>query len=408
MSVTDDRSATFGELFRIGEFRVLFGSQLLLTLGESVKMLAFSVIVFEQTNSAGLSAVSWMLGFVPMMLGGLFLASLADRIRPRSLMITGEVTRVAVCLLLAFAGLPVWAMFAVVLVTGVPTAVFMAARNAVLPDILDGDRFVLGRALFTMTGAGAQIAGLAVGGTVIALLGPEGALLVTAVLSLVAVPLIRFGLADRPPRAVKDGTGAVRATLRGNWALLSDGTILGLLLAGWLPLMFMVGSEAVFIPYLTGMGQAGAAGFVLAATAAGMGFGEFIVGRFVTPSKRNRLGLPLVALMGVPLIGFVLEPGPWWAGILAFLAGNGLAYQLVLQRPFVDAVPEHQRGLAFGLQGSGMMTVQGVGGALAGGLAELVDVHHAIAICGGLVIVAGAFLWRPLARPALTTEPPEQ
>lgn len=400
MTVAGDRGATFGELFRIGEFRVLFGSQLLLTLSESVKMLAFSVIVFERTQSAGLSAISWMLGFLPMMLGGLFLSSMADRIRPRSLMVAGELVRVVVCLLLAFAGLPVWAMFTVVLVTGVPTAVFMAARNAVLPEVLEGDRFVLGRALFTMTGAGSQIAGLAVGGAMLALTGPQGALLITAALSLVAVPLIRFGLTDRPPRAVGDGTGAVRATLRGNWALLRDRTIRGLLLAGWLPLMFMVGSEAVFIPYLTGMGQAGAAGFVLAATAGGMGFGEFVVGRFVSPARRNRLGLPLVALMGVPLIGFVAAPGPWWAGILAFLAGCGLAYQLVLQRPFVDAVPEERRGLAFGLQGSGMMTVQGLGGVVAGGLAEVVDVHHAIAICGGLVILAGALLWRPLARPS--------
>ncbi|GAB1822108.1 MFS transporter [Herbidospora sp. RD11066] len=398
MSAVDERGATFGELFRIGEFRVLFGSQLLLTLSESVKMLAFSVIVFDRTNSAGLSAVSWMLGFLPMMLGGLFLASLADRVRPRVLMVIGEIVRGAVCLLLGFAGLPVWAMFVVVLVTGVPTAVFMAARNAVLPEILDGDRFVLGRALFTMTGAGAQIAGLAVGGAMIALTGAEGALLITAGLSLVAVPLIRFGLKNRPPRAVNDGTGAIRATLRGNWELMTDRTIRGLLLAGWLPLMFMVGSEAVFIPYLTGMGQAGAAGFVLAAAAAGMGFGEFVVGRFVSPAGRDRLGLALVALMGVPLVGFVLEPGPWWAGILAFLAGNGLAYQLVLQRPFVDAVPEERRGLAFGLQGSGMMTVQGLGGAVAGGLAEVVEVHHAIAICGGLVLVFGALLWRPLAR----------
>ncbi|WP_034386180.1 MFS transporter [Herbidospora cretacea] len=400
MSVVDGRGATFGELFRIGEFRALFGSQLLLTLSESVKMLAFSVIVYDRTESAGLSAISWMIGFLPMMLGGLFLSSVADRVRPRVLMITGELTRVVVCLLLAFAGLPVWAMFAVVLVTGVPTAVFMAARNAVLPDILDGDRFVLGRALFTMTGAGAQIAGLAVGGAMLALTGPEGALLITAGLSLAAVPVVRLGIVNRPARAVKDGTGAVRATLRGNWALLTDRTIRALLLAGWMPLMFMVGSEAVFIPYLTEMGQAGAAGFVLAATAAGMGFGEFVVGRFVSPANRARLGLPLVALMGLPLVGFLAAPGPWWAGTLAFLAGNGLAYQLMLQRPFVDAVPEERRGLAFGLQGSGMMTVQGLGGVVAGGLAELVAVHHAIAICGGLVLLSGALLWRPLTRPA--------
>ncbi len=401
MTVAGGRGATFGELFRIGEFRVLFGSQLLLTLSESVKMLAFSVIVFERTDSAGLSAISWMLGFLPMMLGGLFLASMADRIRPRSLMITGELVRVVVCLLLAFAGLPVWAMFAVVLVTGVPTAVFMAARNAVLPEVLEGDRFVLGRALFTMTGAGSQIAGLAVGGAMLALTGPRGRAAGhrRALAGRGAAHPVRPGRPAaargqgrhrRGPRHPARQLGAAeRPDHPGSAAgRMAAADVHGRLGGGLHPLSDRDGP--------------GRGGRVRAGRDGGRDGVRGVRRRPVRAARHgaNRLGLPLVALMGVPLIGFVAAPGPWWAGILAFLAGCGLAYQLVLQRPFVDAVPEERRGLAFGLQGSGMMTVQGLGGVVAGGLAEVVDVHHAIAICGGLVIVAGALLWRPLARPS--------
>ncbi|WP_214110916.1 MFS transporter [Acrocarpospora catenulata] len=392
-----DRGATFGEIFAVAEFRVLFASQLLMVLGESVKMLAVSVLVYERTASAGLSAAAFMLGFLPHAVGGVFLLSLADRLRPRPVMVAGEVVRVAACLALAFAGLSVWAVLAVVLVTSAPASIFAAARNAMLPDVLKGDAFVLGRAVFTMTGAGAQIAGLAVGGGLLAVLGPKWALLGTATLSAVDALVLRFGLRDHPARSAESG-GVVRASLRVNLALLADRRVRGLLLSGWVPVMFMVGSEAVFIPYLTEQGSASGAGLVLAVTAAGMGVGEFVVGRFAGPALRERLTLPLVVLLGLPLLGFLAEPGVAVAAGLAFLAGCGLAYNLGLQRRFIEAVPEESRGQAFGLSGAGLMTCQALGGVLAGGLAELIGTATAIALCGGLVIVS-AVLLRPHLRP---------
>ena len=50
--------------------------------------------------------------FLPYVIGGIFLLSLADRMRPRRLMIVGELVRVAVCLALGFAGFLAYAAFA--------------------------------------------------------------------------------------------------------------------------------------------------------------------------------------------------------------------------------------------------------------------------------------------------------
>ncbi|MEV4089210.1 hypothetical protein AB0J43_54000, partial [Nonomuraea fuscirosea] len=150
------KGATFGEVFAVREFRVLFGSFVLLVGGDSIKMLALSVLVYTRTGSPGLSAAAYMAGWLPFIVGGLFLLSLADRLAPRALMVAGELIRAVTCLLLAYAGLPVWAMLALVLVTGVFSPVFFAARAAMLPEVLPGDAFVLGRSMLNVASASAQ------------------------------------------------------------------------------------------------------------------------------------------------------------------------------------------------------------------------------------------------------------
>jgi MFS family permease len=402
-----ERGATFGEVFAVREFRVLFGSFALLISGDSIKMLALSVLVYAQTGSPGLSAAAYMVGWLPYIVGGVFLLSLADRLPPRAVMVTGELVRVVVCLLLAFAGLPVPVMLGLVLVTGLFSPVFGASRSALLPDVLPGDAFVLARSLMGVTSASAQIAGLAVGGAFLAVAGPRGALAVTALLSAVAAMVLRYGLPYRPargiPAAPQAGSGeavsqagsggAVRVTLRVNRALVGDRRVRGLLLASWLPCMCLAGAEAMIVPYLGGRGQAGV---VLAAAAAGMAVGEFTVGRFAAPWLRERLSLPLAVLIGVPWLAFLAAPGVGWAAVLAAVAAGGLSYQLGLQRRFLESVPEEVRGQAFGLQSAGLMTGQAVGAAAIGALGEAVGPGTAIAAAGVAGILVALALSRPL------------
>ncbi|NUW42187.1 MFS transporter [Nonomuraea rhodomycinica] len=362
--------------------------------GDSVKMLALSVLVYARTGSPGLSAAAYMVGWLPYILGGLFLLALADRLPARGLMVAGELVRVAVCLALAYGGLPVWAMLALVLVTGLFSPVFGAARNAMLPEVLPGDAFVLARSLMGVTSAGAQIAGLALGGAFLAATGPEGALAVTAALAAMAAVVLRAGLPRRPPRSVTAADqgargGTVRSTVRVNGLLVRDRRVRGLLLASWVPPACLAGAEAMVVPYLGGQGRAGA---VLAAAAVGMAAGEFMVGRFAGPGLRERLSLPLAVLLGLPWLGFLAGPGTGWAAALAAVATAGLAYQLGLQRRFLEAVPEEVRGQAYGLLSAGLMTGQAVGAALVGALGETAGPQVAIAAAGAAGVTAALAL----------------
>ncbi|MET8161569.1 MFS transporter [Sphaerisporangium sp. NPDC005289] len=472
MTGTDHtRRATFGQVFAVPEFRVLFGSFALLVAGDTVKMLAFAALVYGRTGSAGLSALAYMSGFLPYVLGGTFLLSLADRMRPRRLMIAGELVRVAVCLALASGGMPVWAMLLLVVVTGTLNPVFGAARTATLPELLPGDSYVLGRSVLTITSAGAQIGGLAAGGAVLSLAGPGGALLITAALSGAGAVLLRLGLPDHPPRAAvptavpsspsraetaASGTGsvldrpsaesteisgggagvggggaeagrgrhgagharrdlgaaggnAVRASLRVNRRLLADRRVRALMLCNWIPVMFVAGAEALVVPYLNERGAPSQAGFVLAAFAVGMALGDLVVGRFAAPAMRERLSFPLAVASGVPLAAFAARPSLPWCLALGVLTGACLAYNLGLQRRFVDAAPPDALGQAFGLFTSGQMTTQGLGAALAGAIASLLPAHLAIAVIGGAAVLAALALARHLrpehAEPARSAEP---
>jgi predicted MFS family arabinose efflux permease len=326
---------------------------------------------------------------LPYVVGGAFLLSLADRVPPRPLLVGFHVLRAGVTALPAL-GLPPAAAIAVTAAAGLFAPVATAAVTAVLPDLLPGDGYVLGRSVFTMTAAGAQIGGHAVGGLLLLAVGPEGALWLAAGSSLLAAAGARAGVRRRPPRKAADGA-SVRETWRVNRLLLADRGTRGLLLAQWLPISLAVGSEGVVIPYTAHLGRPDAAGAVLASFAAGMLAGNLVVGR---ARDRERLAPPLAAAMGLPLLGFAARPGVAAACVLAALAAFGLSYELGLQRRFLDAVPQDVRGQALGLANIGVITGQAACVAAAGALGEVLPPGMVMALFGAASTAAAAVLVR--------------
>jgi MFS family permease len=386
----------YRDVFAAPEFRVLFGVHTLLVLGESVKMLALAVLVYERSGSPLAAALAYTAGFLPYAVGGALLLSLADRMRPRTLLVWFHTARFAITCLLALGALPVPLAIALVALTGLFAPVGSAAAGGLLADLLDGDGYVLARSLFTMTSAGAQIAGQAAGGVLLLAIGPYGALWLAAASCLVAAAAARFGLRDRPARADPAEASTVGATWRVNRSLLADSPVRGLLLAQWLPISFAVGAEGVMIPYAAALGRPGSAGIMLAAVAGGMWAGNLVMGRFAAPDRRERLALPLALVPGTSLLFFLFSPGLVAASVLGAVSASGFGYELGLQRRFLAAVPEGRRGQALGLASTGIMTFQGLCMAAAGGMAELLTPGAVMALCGAMSVVAALALHRHL------------
>ena len=391
---------TYRSVFAAREFRVLFAAQLMYVLGFQFELLGLSVLIFAQTGSAFLTALAFGMGFAPQVVGGALFSALADRLPPRLVIATGLLTRAAPGLVIGlWPALPVPVMLALVAAAAAVAPVFTAALSGVLPDVLDGDRYVLGRSVFNLTAAGTQIAGLGIGGALLAAL-PVRWLLLAAGGALVAAAVIaRLGLRPRNARNDRAGRarGVVHATMAGNIELLRDRTVRGLLLAQWLPAWCIAGAESLIVPYTGALGRpASAAGPLLAALPAGMLLGDLLVGRFCGPSTRTRLAFPLAVTMGVPLLALAFAlPAP--AAFLALLAsGTGFAYQLGIQQAFLHSLPEQRRGQGFGLNSTGLMGGQGLTPAAAGALAGALGAAPAMALAGAATVLAAIALRGPL------------
>ena len=407
--------ATYRSVFAVGEFRVLFATLLMFVLGFEFEILGLSVLVYTQTRSAFWTALAFSMGFAPQALGGALFTSLADRLPPRLVIAVGLLTRAAPGLVIGLRpALPVPAMLALVAAAATATPVFTAASSAVLPDVLDGDRYVLGRSVFSLTGSATQIIGLGIGGALLAALPARRLLLAAGLSLLVAAVVARLGLRPRPARTDtrparangRSSHGIVRATMAGNLELLADRTVRGLLLAQWLPAWFVTGAESLIVPYAGSLGHPpSAASPLLAATPAGMLLGDVVVGRFCRPAARQRLAFPLAALMGAPLLALALRPPLPLTGAALFACGFGFAYLLGVQQPFLDSLPDRLRGQAFGLNSTGMMTGQGLIPPVAGALAAVSGAGPAMAAAGAVTILAALLLRGPLTgRPSSAAE----
>lgn len=286
-------------------------------------------------------------------------------------------------------------MLLLVFVAGVPSAVASAARTALLPDLLEGDRYVLGRSVFSMAAGGTQVIGFAAGGLLISALGAHGALWITVGSCLLSAALVHTRLADHPRRGTATGA-AVAATWRINSDLLGRPAVRSLLLAQWLPPSLIVGAEGVLVPYADQVGTPASAGVLFAAVALGMLAGDLVIGRLVAAARRERLAAPLALLLGTPLLAFVLVPGPAVAAALPAASGFGIAYQLGLARRFLDAVPQAHRGQALGLAATGTMTLQGAAAAAGGALGEVLAPSLVVSLVGAASALAALLAWRTL------------
>ena len=390
---------TYRSVFAAREFRILFSAMLMYVLGFEFEILGLSVLVYAHTRSAFWTALAFSMGFAPQAVGGALLTSLADRLPARVVIAVGLLTRAAPGLLIGlWPGLPVPVMLALVAVAAAASPVFTAGISGVLPDVLSGDRFVVGRSVFSLTGSATQIIGLGIGGALLAALPARMLLLAAGLCVLAAAVIVRLGLRPRPARiGGPAGRGIMRASVAGNIELFADRTVRGLLLAQWLPAWFVTGAESLIVPYTESLGQpASAASPLLAAVPAGMLLGDVIVGRFCRPRTRQRLAFPLAAVMGVPLLALAFHPPLPVAGPALFATGFGFAYVLGVQQAFVDSVPARLRGQAFGLNSTGAMGGQGLLPPAVGAMATALGAGAAMATAGAATILAALLLRRPL------------
>lgn len=354
----------YRSLFRTPEFTPLFFGTAAQTAAQTVGGLALATLVYRATGSPLLSAVSMFGPSLAQALGATVLLSGADRLPPRTALSAIALAFAAGTAVQALPGLPVGAVFAVVLALGLVASLGGGVRWGLLNEILTKDRYLPGRSLFNMMSGLMQIAGFATGGALLAALSARACLLLSAALYLAAAVVLRLALTARPPRAT--GRPSASATRRANAALWSSRsrrlTYLGL----WLPNGLVVGCESLYVSYAPH-----AAGTLFACGALGMFAGDVAVGRLLPPALRRRLATPLLLLLATPYLVFCAYPPLPVAMVCVTLASAGFGASLVQQERLMELTPAELTGQALGLHSAGMLTLQGVSAALAGTVAQV-------------------------------------
>ncbi|POX65292.1 MFS transporter [Streptomyces sp. Ru62] len=391
-------------LFRTPEFTPLFLGAAAQTAAGTVGGLALGTLVHRATGSPLLSALSMFGPSLAQVLGATFLLSGADRLPPRTTLAAISLAFAAGTAVQALPGLPLGALFTVVLVLGLVASLGGGVRWGLLNEILAKDGYLPGRSLFNMMSGLMQIAGFATGGALLAIFSPRACLLLAVALYLTAALVLRLGLTARPPRAT--GRLSPSATWRANAELWSSRprrlTYLGL----WLPNGMVVGCESLYVSYAPH-----AAGTLFACAALGMFAGDVTVGRLLRPAVRRRLATPLLLLLATPYLLFFAHPPVPVAVVCVTVASAGFGAGLVQQERLMSLTPGDQAGQALGLHSAGMLTFQGVSAALAGAVAQFTSPATAMTVmatgslCVTLALATAAGRVPARSRPEPVREP---
>ncbi|MEV0197089.1 MFS transporter [Nonomuraea sp. NPDC050691] len=393
----EEHQATYGEVLAIGEFRALWYGQGLSLLGDQLAQVALAVLVYDRTGSPLATAAVYALTYLPSIAGGPLLAGLADRFARRGVMLACDLVRAALVAVMALPGMPFPVLCALVFLVVLLGAPFSAARAALLPEVLEGDRYVVGTALQNMTNQAVQMLGFAAGGAVIATLGPYRALALDAATFLGSALILVSGVRRRPSAVPeKDRPSMWAMTREGARLVFGDKGLRTLVMFAWL-CGFYVLPEGLAAPYAATLATGTlpapvVTGLLMAAMPTGTVLGAFLFSRFVSPSRRLRLMGWMAVLSCLPLVLSALRP-PLVVVLAAWvLSGVGGAYQLAANAAFVQRVPAERRGQAFGLAQSGLMAAQGAGILVGGLAAERLGPELVVALAGVMGVTCAAAL----------------
>jgi MFS family permease len=450
-----ERPTSYHDVFAVAEFRTVFLADLCSMLGDQIAAVAVAILLYQSSGSPLLAALGYATTYVPWLLGGPLLAAWAERFAGRSVMVGCDLARALLIALAAVPGLPLAVVGLLVLTAALLAPPFESARSALLPVILEGDRYPVAMSIRDAVHQSTQLVGFAVGGALVLAVSAPGALVLDAITFAGSALLLRLGLRLRPPlrdrsedagrstggagddgadrserldragagpglvnrRTIDLDTGTVEVlpelvlvpdpdpapepvrtpslwqeTLAGLIAVRSDPRMYGPLLLGIVGAAYAIVPEAIAPSYAAALGHGpSAVGLIMAAVAAGSVAGGLALGRLVAPSARIRLMYPLALVGAFPLMLVALHPGLVLSLGLFAVTGLASSYQIAANAMFAQNVPAQLRTRAFGIAISGLYGAQAAAIVLAGLAAQFIAPSRVVA-GAGLIGTLGVLL----------------
>lgn len=393
------------------DFRRLLIAQAVSAVGSRITRTALPIIAVNTLHaSATATAFLSAMAMLPGVVVGLFAAGWIDRTRKRPLLIAMDLLRAALLLTLPVAAwfgvLTLVQLVVIAALTGAATTIFMIAKSAYLPRLVEREQLVDGNTKLQSTEAVAEIAGPSAAGVLIQAVTAPVAVIVDAlsfVWSAWWLSEIRAGeevaqatAADDPWRDIGEGWRACRGHPVVFPLLLAQATF-GLF-GGFFAALYML-----FALRTLALSEA-TVGFII-----GVGGVSALAGAFVAAPLARTFGYgrAVVLCLGAWILATVFVPAAEGQGplVVPFLVLQQLIGDGFLAAFFILAVTIRQTVLPLDVQaraGATFQAAEGIslplGALIAGPLAEIVGPGAVlwIAIGGALVpllILSFSRLW---------------
>ncbi len=282
-----ESSSRLGLLRRSPSFAYLFLATAGSSVGTYLAAVALTVDVYDETGSGVWVAALLIADFLPIVLVGLLLGPLVDRLSRRRLMIVSDLVRCGVFAALPFVDSPA-AVVGLAAVSGVATGFFVPAGVAGLPNLVPDEELTNANSLIVTIETLAAMIGPVLGGIMLALSGTSLPYAVNAVTFLVSAALIA-----RIPRHKLQSDESLS---RGHWRDVADGLRLVVtarplrtVLVVWNVVILGAAAinvaEVVFAKDTLGAGNLGF-GALVAASGVGL-----VLGSFLAPNALGKAGL---------------------------------------------------------------------------------------------------------------------
>ena len=394
-------------LLRTRDGALFLGSQALDSLAAGVAGVALPWLVLDATGSPAAAGLVFALEFLPYVVFGLFAGLAGDRFATRPLIIASHLVEAAFAVMIPAWAVtrgtpPLWLVGAAAFMIGAARVFVDAGAFGAIASLVGPERFTGGQSLLSSAWATGTLVGPALGGALVAAIGPARTLSVEAGAFAIAALLVLAVRTQLGAPNPSEGR-ALDGVAEGLTFILRDPLLRPLTATGWVWNIAAAGSFALLVPLLRTAGGLSAheTGIVLAfGAAAGLSAPpvlHLLQRRYDGPA----LYLRMLFASAVPTLAVGYARGPVACGA-AVAAGNLVMF--IEMSTFIGArqtrAPADLQARV-GISGRMLMTSSMVlGSLLASWLTSLVSLPTLYALMAVATVAVGLVALRALPRDA--------
>lgn len=390
-----------GNLFTYRDYRNLWISNLLVTIGASAFPIALAVTVLDAggtTTTLGLILASRVLSSVILApVGGVW----ADRLPRKFVMIGADIYRAILMIALIFVAtpsVPAWGLAVLVFAMGAGEAFGFPASGAILPSVLPPEKLPAGNVLRSIGVRIAQVVGPGIGGFSVAVIGGRMTFAITAAF-FIAGTFLLMQIVEKPRDVVDIKPSFITDLHEGLKTVWHTPWVAACIAMSAMQLMVVLASENVLLPVITR--REFHTNTVFAAAAAMFSIGGSVSALIAMRVRAKHPGLVAVVIWGffavAPLV--LAFPASKWIIIVGYLiAGISIGpWEAYWASAIQREIPQELQGRVFSVDYMGSVGLMPLGMALVGPITKvfgernflIASIIFHLVVCALVLLVPG-------------------